>query len=159
MTQSMARKYQLRLLKQLCYIPGPDSWWITFGITASRGDWISAASAVIDLPRCKRQISEAGFHSLPQQENSVYLDNLCITGKRRDHQILACVNACRSWHPCKNVVSKIGFQPEFLCLPNSSHHWGIKHRYNSDCNVPLDGRCVNKLFTTVLSWCQICLRL
>lgn len=51
----------------LCYSPGTDSWWITFRITASQQDWLSAVSAMIDLPSCGRMISEACFSSLPQQ--------------------------------------------------------------------------------------------
>lgn len=137
MTQNMPLNYQLRLLKQLCYIPGPDSWWITFGIIASRGDWLSAASAVIDLPRRERQILEAGFDSLPQQHNSVYLDwSLHHWQKTRtpDPRMCQLLQELTSMQKCciQNWVSTRG-----LCLPNISRHWDINHcNCNCDCNLP-----------------------
>lgn len=135
MTQNMPLNYQLCPLKQLCYIPGPHSWWITFGITASRGDWLSAASAVIDLPRCERQILEAGFDSLPQQHDCLF--KLIPASLAKD-------KITRSLHVSTPAGAGIHAKIEIRIVI---------------CLRRLDGRCVNELFTTVLSWCQICLRL
>lgn len=73
-------------------LSGVDSWWITFRITAKRGDRLSAGPAVIDTPGCGALIGEAAFCFLL----SVQM-NLCTTDRQTAWN-LAPANSCRMRH-------------------------------------------------------------
>lgn len=88
-TQIMLLYYQVCRPTQLCYIRDTDSWWITFRITASQGDRLSAVSSVIDLPSCDRLISEACFSSFPQHHSLCRLISAPIAKAKSPQSSLA----------------------------------------------------------------------